>query len=69
MGKSPAVRRQRKQQGRMERMYLLLAAHPDGAAIQRLSPTGKATADARVLTRGELAGVVREFEAQRPRWV
>lgn len=53
----------------MERMYLLLAAHPDGAAIQRLSPTGKATADARVLTRGELAGVVREFEAQRPRWV
>lgn len=69
MGKSPAVHRQRKQQGRMECMYLLLAAHQDGAAIQRLSPTGKATADARVLTRGELAGVVREFEAQRPRWV
>lgn len=53
----------------METMYLLLAAHPEGAAIQRISPTGKATADARVVTRGELPGVVREFEAQRPRWV
>ncbi|QSZ51118.1 bifunctional 3'-5' exonuclease/DNA polymerase [Arthrobacter sp. D5-1] len=50
-------------------MYLLLAAHPEGAAIQRISPTGKATADPRVVTRGDLAGVVREFEAQRPRWV
>ncbi|MEV7607185.1 bifunctional 3'-5' exonuclease/DNA polymerase [Paenarthrobacter sp. NPDC089322] len=50
-------------------MYLLLAAHPDGAAIQRVSPTGKATADARVVTRGELPGVVRELETQRPRWV
>lgn len=53
----------------MEIMYLLLAAHPEGAAIQRISPTGKATADPRVVTRGDLAGVVREFEAQRPRWV
>lgn len=53
----------------MESMYLLLAAHPDGAAIQRISPTGKATADARVVTRGELPGVVRELETQRPRWV
>ncbi|WP_090816675.1 MULTISPECIES: bifunctional 3'-5' exonuclease/DNA polymerase [unclassified Arthrobacter] len=50
-------------------MYLLLAAHPKGAAIQRISPTGKATADARLVTRGELPDVVREFEAQRPRWV
>ncbi|MFJ4262176.1 bifunctional 3'-5' exonuclease/DNA polymerase [Paenarthrobacter nicotinovorans] len=50
-------------------MYLLLAAHPDGAAIQRISPAGKATADARVVTRGELPGVVRELETQRPRWV
>ncbi|MFE4197144.1 bifunctional 3'-5' exonuclease/DNA polymerase [Paenarthrobacter sp. NPDC056912] len=50
-------------------MYLLLAAHPEGAAIQRISPTGKGTADARVLTRGELPGVVRELETQRPRWV
>ncbi|SDX38299.1 DNA polymerase-1 [Arthrobacter sp. yr096] len=53
----------------MESMYLLLAAHPKGAAIQRISPTGKATADARLVTRGELPDVVREFEAQRPRWV
>ncbi|MBT2585464.1 bifunctional 3'-5' exonuclease/DNA polymerase [Arthrobacter sp. ISL-95] len=50
-------------------MYLLLAAHQEGAAIQRISPTGKATADMRVVTRGELPGVVRELEAQRPRWV
>ncbi|MFC8041137.1 bifunctional 3'-5' exonuclease/DNA polymerase [Paenarthrobacter sp. NPDC057355] len=50
-------------------MYLLLAAHPDGAAIQRISPAGKATADARVVRRGELPGVVRELETQRPRWV
>ncbi|WP_043470640.1 bifunctional 3'-5' exonuclease/DNA polymerase [Arthrobacter sp. Rue61a] len=50
-------------------MYLLLAAHQDGAAIQRISPAGKATADARVVTRGELPGVVRDLEVQRPRWV
>ncbi len=56
-------------QGRMETMYLLLAAHPEGAAIQRISPTGKPTADPRLVTRGELPGVVRELEAQRPRWV
>ncbi len=53
----------------METMYLLLAAHQEGAAIQRISPTGKATADARLVTRGELPGVVRELETQRPRWV
>ncbi|MDR6639982.1 DNA polymerase-1 [Paenarthrobacter nitroguajacolicus] len=53
----------------METMYLLLAAHPEGAAIQRISPTGKPTADPRLVTRGELPGVVRELEAQRPRWV
>lgn len=56
-------------QGRMETMYLLLAAHPEGAALQRISPTGKPTADPRLVTRGELPGVVRELEAQRPRWV
>ncbi|UXM90972.1 bifunctional 3'-5' exonuclease/DNA polymerase [Paenarthrobacter sp. JL.01a] len=50
-------------------MYLLLAAHPDGAAVQRISPAGKATADARFVTRAELPGVVRELETQRPRWV
>ncbi|MGR0159309.1 bifunctional 3'-5' exonuclease/DNA polymerase [Paenarthrobacter nitroguajacolicus] len=50
-------------------MYLLLAAHQEGAAIQRISPTGRATADARVVTFGELPAVVREFEVQRPRWV
>ncbi|AFR30367.1 putative DNA polymerase I [Arthrobacter sp. Rue61a] len=53
----------------MDTMYLLLAAHQDGAAIQRISPAGKATADARVVTRGELPGVVRDLEVQRPRWV
>lgn len=53
----------------MDTMYLLLAAHPDGAAIQRVSPTGKATTDPRVVARGELPGVVRELESQRPRWV
>ncbi|MFP3580706.1 bifunctional 3'-5' exonuclease/DNA polymerase [Arthrobacter sp. SIMBA_036] len=50
-------------------MYLLLAPHPEGAAIQRISPAGTATNDARVVTLGELAGVVREYENQRPRWV
>ncbi|GAA2845763.1 bifunctional 3'-5' exonuclease/DNA polymerase [Paenarthrobacter ilicis] len=50
-------------------MYLLLAAHLDGAAIQRISPSGKPTADPRLVTRGELAGVVLELETQRPRWV
>ncbi|HKU34749.1 MAG TPA: bifunctional 3'-5' exonuclease/DNA polymerase [Paenarthrobacter sp.] len=50
-------------------MYLLLASHQDGAAIQRISPSGKPTADARLVSRGELPGVVRELEAQRPRWV
>ncbi|UVJ38845.1 bifunctional 3'-5' exonuclease/DNA polymerase [Arthrobacter sp. CJ23] len=50
-------------------MYLLLAAHADGAAIQRVSPAGKATADARLVSEGDLPAVVRELEAQRPRWV
>src|SRR5690349_688314 len=67
-GKAP-VGKHTHTQGRMETMYLLLAAHPEGAAIQRISPTGKPTADPRLVTRGELPGVVRELEAQRPRWV
>ncbi|QOT15859.1 bifunctional 3'-5' exonuclease/DNA polymerase [Paenarthrobacter sp. YJN-5] len=50
-------------------MYLLLAAHQDGAAIQRISPSGKPTSDARPVTKGELPVVVRELELQRPRWV
>lgn len=53
----------------MEDMYLLLAPHQDGAAIQRVSPAGKATADARVVTGSELAAVVLDLESQRPRWV
>ena len=53
----------------MDSMYLLLAAHQDGAAIQRISPSGKPTSDARPVTKGELPGVVRELELQRPRWV
>jgi DNA polymerase-1 len=53
----------------MDSMYLLLAAHQDGAAIQRISPSGKPTSDARPVTKGELPVVVRELELQRPRWV
>ncbi len=53
-------------------MYLLLAAHPDGAAIQRLTPDGSpdpAAPDPRVVPAGELAGVVRGLESRRPRWI
>ena len=53
-------------------MYLLLAAHPDGAVLQGLTPVGAphpATPEPRVIRPGELAGVVRDLEQQRPRWV
>jgi DNA polymerase-1 len=53
-------------------MYLLLAAHPDGAALQHLTPDGSpnpADPEPRVISAGELAGVVRGLEKRRPRWI
>ena len=58
-------------------MYLLLAAHARGAALQELTQAGhpqQANPEPRVVAPGELAGVVREFEARRPggqppRWI
>lgn len=53
-------------------MYLLLAAHADGAALQQLTPAGEpfpAHPEPQVITLGELPGVVREFEKRRPRWI
>ncbi|HET6269899.1 MAG TPA: bifunctional 3'-5' exonuclease/DNA polymerase [Arthrobacter sp.] len=53
-------------------MYLLLAAHPDGAVLQHLTPDGSpdpADPEPRVISAGELAGVVRGLEKHRPRWI
>ncbi|AXJ08523.1 bifunctional 3'-5' exonuclease/DNA polymerase [Arthrobacter sp. PM3] len=53
-------------------MYLLLAAHPDGAALQELTAQGipePSNPQPRVVSTGELAGVVRGFEERRPRWI
>ena len=53
-------------------MYLLLAAHADGAALQELTADGAphpATPEPRIVSAGELAGVVRELEQRRPRWI
>ena len=53
-------------------MYLLLAAHADGAALQELTADGAPTPGApspRVVSAAELAGVVRELEQRRPRWI
>ena len=53
-------------------MYLLLAAHADGAALQELTADGAPTPGApspRVVSAAELAGVVRELEKRRPRWI
>ena len=53
-------------------MYLLLAAHADGAALQELTADGAphpATPEPRVVSAAELAGVVRELEQRRPRWI
>ena len=58
-------------------MYLLLAAHPQGAALQELSQAGDPhpnTPDPRVVPLGELAAVVRQLESRRtggppPRWI
>ena len=53
-------------------MYLLLAAHPDGAALQELTVDGAPHPDApaaRIVSTADLAGVVRGLERRRPRWI
>ncbi|HKU29335.1 MAG TPA: bifunctional 3'-5' exonuclease/DNA polymerase [Arthrobacter sp.] len=50
-------------------MYLLLAAHPDGAAIQEITAAGVAAGEPRVVALAGLADVVRVLEERRPRWV
>jgi DNA polymerase-1 len=53
-------------------MHLLLAAHADGAALQRLTPAGApdpAMLEPRLVSASELPGVVRQLEQQRPRWI
>ncbi|MDN4644599.1 bifunctional 3'-5' exonuclease/DNA polymerase [Arthrobacter sp. PsM3] len=53
-------------------MYLLLAAHADGAALQELTADGTphpATPVPRIVGAAELAGVVRALELRRPRWI
>jgi DNA polymerase-1 len=53
-------------------MYLLLAAHADGAALQELTADGAphpASPAPRLVSAAELAGVVRELEQRRPRWI
>ncbi|MFF1382038.1 bifunctional 3'-5' exonuclease/DNA polymerase [Arthrobacter sp. NPDC058288] len=53
-------------------MYLLLSAHADGAALQELVADGSASPanpKPRLVSTGELAGVVRELEKLRPRWI
>ncbi len=53
-------------------MYLLLAAHADGAALQELTAGGAPHPDAaapRVISAAELPGVVLELEKRRPRWI
>lgn len=53
-------------------MHLLLAAHADGAALQRLTAQGEpdpAAPEPRLVSSAELPGVVRELEVDRPRWI
>ncbi|BAS16158.1 hypothetical protein AHiyo8_44610 [Arthrobacter sp. Hiyo8] len=50
-------------------MYLLLAAHPDGAAIQEINAAGVAVAEPRAVRKADLAVVVSGLEKSRPRWV
>ncbi|MCU1541550.1 MAG: bifunctional 3-5 exonuclease/DNA polymerase [Arthrobacter sp.] len=53
-------------------MYLLLAAHADGAALQELTAGGApnpANPEPRIISAAELAGVVHQLEKRRPRWI
>ncbi|OFI37515.1 bifunctional 3'-5' exonuclease/DNA polymerase [Arthrobacter sp. SW1] len=50
-------------------MYLLLAAHPQGAAIQETDAAGSSPAEPRIVAKTELPAVVRELENHRPRWI
>jgi DNA polymerase-1 len=57
-------------------MYLLLAAHPHGAALQQVTQAGEphpGNPEPRLVSQGELAAVVRRFEQQPtggpPRWI
>jgi DNA polymerase-1 len=53
-------------------MHLLLAAHPDGAVLQRLTRGGApdpAAPAPRIVSKAELPGVVRELERRQPRWI
>jgi DNA polymerase I len=53
-------------------MHLLLAAHPDGAALQRLTRLGApdpADPAPRAISAADLPGVVRALEERRPRWI
>ena len=53
-------------------MYLLLAAHADGAALQELTADGvpePSNPEPRVVGAGNLAGVVRGLEERHPRWI
>ena len=63
-------------QGRIGSMYLLLAAHPHGAALQQVTQAGEpdpGNPEPRLVSQGELAAVVRRFEQQPaegpPRWI
>lgn len=64
-------------QGRIGSMYLLLAAHPRGAALQLLTQSGHpepAHPEPRVVALSDLAAVVRDLETRRPgghppRWI
>jgi DNA polymerase-1 len=53
-------------------MYLLLAAHADGAALQEVTAEGApepSNPEPRVVSAGDLAGVVRGLEERHPRWI
>lgn len=53
-------------------MYVLLAAHPAGAAVQELTPAGDpapGNPEARTVNQGDLPAVVRALEDRRPRWI